>query len=126
MKSLNKIQAISFAVILFMILHYLLTLGTNYLANNNADRLLIWLPWLNLTAYFLYLFSGVIAGAFSKQHFIIVGLYGGLVSALSAVFMFGVGGGVLEVFVTLAIGLVLGSVGGGLSFLFKRRVTNAL
>ena len=94
MKSLNKIQAISFAVILFMALHYLLTLGTNYLANN-SENILVWLPWLNLTAYFLYLLSGVIAGVFSKQHFIIVGLFGGLVSALSAVLIFGVGGGVL-------------------------------
>lgn len=125
MKTLNKPQAIFIAVVLFMSFHYSLALGSNYLANNSAN-FLTFLPWLNLAAYILYILSGFIAGILSNKKFIIVGLAAGSISAASAVLIFGVGGEVFGVLVTLTFGLVLGGVGGGLSFLLRRKVANAL
>ena len=125
MESFNKIQAVSLAVILFVVLHYSLTLTGNYFANN-SEEFMVWLPWLNLTAYFLYLLSGLVASLLSRKHSIFVGLVAGLMSALAAVLIFSVGSELFGVFVTLVSGFVLGGLGGGLSLLFKGRVTNAL
>jgi hypothetical protein len=125
MRTLNKSQAIVIAVIVFMCLHYSLTLGSNYLANSPVNFPTL-LPWLNLIAYILYVLSGFVASVLSKHKFVIVSLLAGFISAASAILIFGVGGEVFGVFVTLASGLVLGGVGGGLSFLLNRKATNAL
>jgi hypothetical protein len=125
MRTPNKLQAILIAVSLFLCLHYLLTLGGNYLANN-SNNFPILLPWLNLMAYLLYFLSGIIAGLLTKQNFIFVGLVTGVISALSAVLIFGVGGDTFGVFATISAGLVLGGIGGGLLFLYKRKLANAL
>jgi hypothetical protein len=125
MRTLNKSQAIVIAVIVFMCLHYSLTLGSNYLANSSVNFPTL-LPWLNLIAYILYVLSGFVASVLSKHKFVIVSLLAGFISAASAILIFGVGGEVFGVFVTLASGLVLGGVGGGLSFLLNRKATNAL
>ena len=125
MRLLNRVQVISIAVILFICLHYLLTLISNYLANNLSD-FPVYLPWLNLTAYLLYLLIGFVASVLSKEQFIFVGLIAGLISALSAVLLFSVGGSIYGVFVTLVSGLVLGGIGGGLSLIIKRKLKNAL
>jgi hypothetical protein len=125
MRTLNKSQAIVIAVIVFVCLHYSLTLGSNYLANSSVNFPTL-LPWLNLIAYILYVLSGFVASFLSKHKFVIVSLLAGLISAASAILIFGVGGEVFGVFVTLASGLVLGGVGGGLSFLLKRKSANAL
>ena len=61
MRALNKAQAISIAVGLFICLHYLLTLISNYMANNLSD-FPVYLPWLNLTAYLLYLLIALLIG----------------------------------------------------------------
>ena len=127
MRALNNIQSIALAVIVFMLLHFSLTVGMNYFSNKNPENFMVWLQWLNLVAYLLYVLSGFIAGALSRKKQIIVGLVAGLVSALAAI-LFGVGGGSLYgALLTLTPGLVLGSVGGSLSLLlFKSRVKNGL
>jgi sugar phosphate permease len=125
MRTLNKSQAIVIAVIVFVCLHYSLTLGSNYLANSSVNFPTL-LPLLNLIAYILYVLSGFVASFLSKHKFVIVSLLAGLISAASAILIFGVGGEVFGVFVTLASGLVLGGVGGGLSFLLNRKAPNAL
>jgi len=121
----RKIIAVSVAVILFMMLHYSLTLGSNYLANNSSD-FTIWQPGLIFTAYILYLLSGITASIISKEQFVVIGALAGLVSAISAVLSFGVGGEAIDVAFTLVWGLVLGGLGGSLSAWFKNRVANAL
>jgi len=118
-------MAVAFAVIAFLGLFYSLTFGSNYLTNN-SDNFLAWQPWLILAAYALYLLSGTIAGALSKERFVISGVLAGLVSAISAVSLFGVGGGMVGVVLTVVWGVVLGGLGGWLSALLKRRAANAL
>jgi len=126
LKSLNKIQAILVAVILFILLHYLLTIASNYLANNSEQFISIF-QWLNLAAYFLYILCGFISGMLSKQHLIIVGLITGLASALLVVLIFGVAGGdAFGVFSTLITGTVLGGIGGVFSWFLKRKATNSV
>lgn len=121
----NKIAIVS-AVIAFLGMHYLLTLGSNYMASN-SNNFLIWQPWLNLMALSLYLISGAIAGILSKHRFVYSGFLAGFVSALSAVLLFGVGGGEpAGILLTVAWGLVFGGLGGWLSALVKNRIANAL
>lgn len=107
-----------------MVLHYSLTLTGNYFANN-SEEFMAWLPWLNLTAYFLYFLSGLVASLLSIKHFILVGFIAGLMSAIAAVLIFGVGIDQFGTFVTLVSGFILGGLGGGLSLLFKGRAKNA-
>ncbi len=126
MRAFNNIQSIAFATILFMLLHFSLTIGMNYFSNKNPESFIVWWQWLNLVAYLLYILSGFIAATLSKKHHIIVGLITGLVSSLSAILL-GVGGSLYGVLITIAFGLILGSIGGGLSLLlFKSRVKNGL
>lgn len=105
MRALNKYQAISIAVGLFICLHYLLVLISNYMANNFSD-FSVYFSGLNLTAYLLYLLIGFVASVLSKEQFVFVGLVAGVISALAAVLIFGVGGEFIGVSVTLVSGLV--------------------
>ena len=108
-----------------MCFHYSLTLGSNYLANNSVNFQSL-IPWLNLTAYALYVLCGFIAGILSNAKYIVVGSVAGIISAATAVVIFGVGGEAFGMFTTLISGLILGSVGGSLSLLFKGKPKNAL
>lgn len=126
MRAFNNIQSIALAVILFMLLHFSLTVGMNYFSNKNPENFIVWWQWLNLVAYLLYILSGFIAGTLSKKHHVLVGLAAGLISSLSAILL-GVGGSLYGVLLTISFGLILGSIGGGLSLLlFKSRVKNGL
>jgi len=125
MKTLNNTQAVLISAALFICLFFLLTLGSNYLANN-SQNFVVYLHWLNFVAYVLYILGGFVAGILLKQNKIIVGLVAGLISAVSAILMFGVAHEAFGIFATLVSGLVLGGIGGGLSLLFKRKFTNAL
>ena len=127
MRAFNNIQSIALAVIVFMLLHFSLTVGMNFFSNKNPENFMVWLPWLILVAYLLYILSGFIAAELSKKHHLVVGLTTGLVSSLSAILL-GVGSG--EVYgrlITITFGLILGAIGGGLSLLlFKSRAKNGL
>ncbi len=125
MELIKKIITIVFSVIVFMVLHYSLTLGSNYLAVNSND-FLSWQYWLIFLAYALYFISGVIASILSKEKFVIVGMLAGLVSAISAVVVFGIGGEMTGVMLTLLWGSVFGGIGGLLSGWYKKRVISAL
>ena len=125
MEALNKIRAVSIAVIVFIVLHYLLWETLRYLVNNSGNTS-AWLTWINLTAYNLYIISGIIAGALSKDKLIIVGVFSGFVSGLSAILMLNVAGDIFGSFVTLASGAFLGGIGGAISMFFKKRFKNAL
>ena len=121
----NKVQAVSIAVIVFIVLHYLLWATLNYLINHSGN-ISVWLTWINLAAYNLYIISGIIAGALSKDKLIIVGVIAGFICGLSAIFMLGVAGDAFGNFITLASGAFLGGIGGAISLLFKKRFINAL
>ena len=121
----TKVRAVAYAVVVFVALHYSLTLGSNYLANHSSN-FTTWQSWLILAAYVLYLVSGVIASMFSQEQFVMVGILAGVTSALSAVLLFGVGGEAVGVFLTLLWGLILGGLGGGLSAWFRKKAENAL
>ncbi len=125
MQSLNKIQAIILAVILFMVLHYLLTISSNLIANN-SNAFISLLPWLNITAYFLYIISGFTSSTIIKKQFISTGSITGLLSALSVIVIFGVGNDLFGIITTLVSGLILGCIGGGLSYYLNRGAVNAL
>ena len=125
MAAYNKFRAIAYAVIAFVVLHYSLTLGANYLVGNSSNYA-IWQPWLIFVAYVLYLVSGLIAGIVSKEQRIVVGVVAGLASALMAIFVFGVGGELIGVILTILWGFVLGGLGGRLSAWFRKGVVNAL
>ena len=127
MRAFNNIQSIALAVIVFMLLHFSLTVGMNYFSSKNPENFMVWLPWLILVAYLLYILSGFIAAELSKKHQLTIGLIAGLASSLSAVLL-GVGSGEeYGKLITITLGLILGSVGGGLSLLlFKLRVKNGL
>ncbi len=121
----NKFRAIAYAVVVFVTLHHSLMLGANYLAGNSSN-FASWQPWLILVAYVLYLLSGLVAGIASKEQRIVVGVFAGLVSALMAVLIFGVGGELTGVILTLFWGLMLGGIGGRLSVWFGKGAANAL
>ena len=118
-------MAVAFAVIAFLGLFYSLMYGSNFLANN-SDNFLAWQPWLVLAAYALYMLSGAVASALSKERVVVSGVVAGFVSALSAVVLFGVGGGMVGVVLTVVCSVLLGGLGGWLSALLKRRAANAL
>ena len=120
-----KFRAIAYAVVVFVVLFYALTLGANYLAGK-LSNFVIWQPWLIFSAYILYLLSGLIAGIISKEQRIVVGVVAGLVSALMAILVFGVGRELMGVLFTLFWGLVLGGLGARLSVWFRKRAVNAL
>ena len=127
MRAFNNIQSVAIAVIVFMLLHLSLTVGTNYFSNKNPENFMNWWQWLNLVAYLLYVLSGFIAATLSKKHYILVGLSAGLVSSLSAILL-GVGGGdAYGALITITFGLILGVIGGGISLLlFKSQAKNGL
>ncbi|MDQ2077940.1 hypothetical protein [Marinimicrobium sp. ABcell2] len=125
MKSFSNIQAISVSVVLFITLHFLLTLVSNYLSKNSSSFLTL-LPWLNLLAYLLYLLTGFISSLLAKSRLIITGLAAGLLSAFIAVLAFGVGGDIFWGLLTLAFGFILGGIGGGISMLLKMITSEAL
>ena len=125
MKPLNKISAITIAVILFMALHYTLTYTANYIANN-SDLYLKLLFWLNLLAYFLYVLSGFVANQLIKTKSIYIGFVTGIASALSSILIFGVGADLFGIFAILISGCILGGIGGALSLYINSRVANAL
>ena len=120
-----KFRAIAYAVVVFVVLFYALTLGANYLAGK-LSNFVIWQPWLIFSAYILYLLSGLIAGIISKEQRIVVGVVAGLVSALMAILVFGVGRELMGVLFTLFWGLVLGGLGARLSVWFRKGAVNAL
>jgi len=124
-RTINKVQAVSIAVIVFIALHYLLWTTLNYLVNHSGN-ISVWLTWINLTAYNLYIISGIIAGALSKDKLILVGAVAGFISGLSAILMLGVAGDAFGNFVTLSSGAFLGGIGGAISLFFKKRFINAL
>ena len=125
MAAYNKFRAIAYAVVVYVALHYSLTLGANYLAGN-SNNFAIWQPWLIVIAYVLYLLSGLIAGIISKEQRILVGVVAGLASALMAILVFGVGGELIGVILTLLWGLLLGGLGGRLSAWFRKGAVSAL
>ena len=120
-----KFRAIAYAVVVFVVLFYALTLGANYLAGK-LSNFVIWQPWLIFSANILYLLSGLIAGIISKEQRIVVGVVAGLVSALMAILVFGVGRELMGVLFTLFWGLVLGGLGARLSVWFRKGAVNAL
>ena len=127
MRAFNNIQSIALAVVIFMLLHFSLTVGVNYFSTNNPESFMVSLQWLILLAYLLYVLSGFIAATLSKKQHLIVGLAAGLISSLSAVLL-GVGSGeTYGVLITITFGLIFGTIGGGLSLLlFKLRAKNGL
>ena len=127
MRAFNNIQSVALAVIVFMLLHFSLTVGMNYFSNKNPESFMVWLNWLILVAYLLYVLSGFIAAALLKKHHLVVGLTAGLISSLSAI-LIGVGSGEeYGQLITITFGLILGTIGGGLSLLlFKLRAKNGL
>lgn len=125
-KAFRKVKAILLAAILFVGLHFALTIVANIFAQDQGTIVAL-LPWLNLTAYCLYILIGSVGGALSGERFIIVGFLAGFFSALLAVSVFGVGGDSYRgVLITLGTGSALGGIGGSLSMLWSRRSSHAL
>jgi len=123
---LKEIRSIVISVAIFLVLHFALTAGSNYFART-ADNFSTWLLWINITAYFLYVLVGFVAGALSKRHFLLVGAITGICSAAAAILIFGVAGN--DIFGILAMvvnGAVFGGIGGAISLYVIRKSLNVL
>ena len=110
-----------------MLFHYLLHIGSNYLASH-SENFISWMIVLNIASYGLYLLCGFIAGVIAKSCKFCVGCIAGLVAALVAIQVFGVGFGVhtAEYLIMLGWGSILGGIGGVLPQLFGRPVERSI
>lgn len=121
---IKEIRSIVISVAVFIMLHYALTVGSNYLMRTPriSD---IWLLWINIAAYSLYIISGALAGILSKKHFILVGSVTGICSAIVAITIFGVAGeDGFGRFAVVTNGIIFGICGGAISLYIGRRKKN--
>jgi len=122
----REIRSIVISVAIFLLLHFALTEATNYFANieNHFNE---WLLWINITAYFLFVIVGFVAGILTKKHFLLVGALTGACSALAAILIFGVAGhDIFGIFAMLANGTIFGGIGGAISLFVMGNRANAL
>jgi len=127
LKALTIIKVVISGVVLVVLAYYLIMLGLEPLSDKHPDIHDALLPWVNVTILLLYVIGGFVAGALSKQYFIIVGLAAGLFSTLLVYQLFTNGGNVFEIVLDFILCVVLGGIGGGLSLLlFKSRAAKGL
>ncbi len=109
------------SVVVFAILFFVLTIASNSAVNTRADIEVI-LPWLNATAYFLYVITGFLAGLIAKQRMIVNGLIAGILAAATAILAFGVAwGDSFGVVATVVNGGVFGGIGGAFAMILSRK-----
>lgn len=80
------------------------------------------MPWINATAYFLYVISGFAAGMVAKRRLVTNGLIAGVLAAATAIVVFGVTqGDAFGIAATAITGGVLGGIGGAFSMLLVQQ-----
>ena len=125
MKAQNILPAVLIASIFVVLAYYLIMLGVEYLYDKNEEIHNSSIPWVNATILLFYVVGGFVAGALSKQYFIVVGITVGLLSTLLIYQLFTNGGYGYQIFLGFISCAILGGIGGGLSLLlFKLRATN--
>ena len=126
MNIFNNSKGIIIAVFLFAILHYSISYFANSIIWTQENHMTL-LKWINISATSIYFVCGLVASMFYKKNHILIGSITGLFSALTAIIFFKVSfNEVSGMFVTIAIGIILGTLGGLTSMLIKHKFKNAL
>ena len=127
MKFIRSIQAVLYSTAIFMLLHYLLQVSSNYIATHSTS-FLNWIVVPNIAAYSLYLLCGFIAGTISKNCKFCVGFIAGLLASFTAIQIFGVGfgGNEIDYLIVIGWGSILGGIGGALSQLVIPHVKKSI
>ena len=119
-----ELRALVISVVAFAILFFVLTTASNSAATTAKD-LEGFLPWLNATAYLLYVIAGFVAGIVAKRRRIASGLIAGILAAATAILIFGVAwGDSFGIVATVVNGAVLGTIGGACAMFLTRRKEN--
>ncbi len=119
-----ELRAFVISVVVFAILFFALTTASNSAATT-AEDLEGLLPWLNATAYLLYVITGFIAGIVAKRRTIVNGLIAGVLAAATAILIFGVTrGDSFGIVATVVNGGILGGIGGACAMFLTRRKEN--
>lgn len=120
-----ELRAYAIAIALFVILHLALTTLTDSVAKTAAG-IQAWMPYLNALAYILYAVAGFVSGALTNRHHAMNGLVTGLLAAIVAAFLFGVGLDFgIGTGVLLLNGAIIGGVGGACSLLIPDKESGA-
>ena len=119
----NEIKAFVIAVAVFTVLQFILIVVSNNVVNTAADVENI-VPWINATAYFLYVITGFVVGVIAKRRIIVNGVIGGVLAAAAAAVLFGVGRDLFGIAALLTYGGVLGGIGGACFLLSTRLRTS--
>ena len=112
------------SVVVFTVLFFVLTIASNSAATAEAD-LERYIPWINVTAYLLYVIAGFVAGIVAMRRAIVSGLIAGILAAATAILIFGVAwGDSFGIVATVANAGVLGGIGGACAMFLARRKEN--
>jgi sugar phosphate permease len=116
-----ELRAYAIALVLFVILHFLLTaLGNSVVASGPWGE--TWMPYLNVLAYTLYMVAGFVAGALTRRYHVLNGMVTGFLAGAIAVLLFGVGPSFnFGTVVLLLNGAIFGGVGGACSMLLRQK-----
>ena len=121
----TELRAYVISVGLFAVLHFSLTIVSNYVAQS-VTGVQSYIPWLNVLAYALYVIAGFVAAAIAKRRGIINGVIAGVLAAMTAILLFGVAGGDwFGVMVMTVNGGVLGGIGGAFFLVLSRKKEDA-
>ena len=108
----TELRAYVISVVVFVILFFALTVVSNNVVKSVTD-VDTFVPWINVTAYFLYVMAGLVSGLIAKRRVIANGVVAGILAAIMAIMIFGVAGGDLfGIVISIVNGGVLGGIGG--------------
>ncbi len=112
----QKILVFAVPVILFVVLHFVITILANGITNNPGERARD-ISKINYLAYLSYIVVGYVSGIFSNNRHLLNGVIVGGLSAFVAIYVFGVGvlGDNQVQLVLVVMGSVLGALGAVLS-----------
>ena len=121
----TELPAYVISVVVFAILFFALTVVSNNVVNSVAD-VDTFVPWINATAYFLYVIAGLVSSLIAKRRVIFNGAIAGILAAILAIVIFGVAGGDLfGIMISIANGGVLGGIGGACTLIPTGRKSKA-
>ncbi len=121
----TELRAYVISVVVFVILFFALTVVSNNVVKSVTD-VDTFVPWINATAYFLYVMAGLVSGLIAKRRVIANGVVAGILAAIMAIMIFGVAGGDLfGIFISIVNGGVLGGIGGACALIPTGRKSKA-